>query len=531
MGDRDDDYEVDEESGVFLDDQAGDDVASIGSGAGEDGENVAILPASEMTSTAPGKRITTPCMTKYERARVLGARALQIAMCAPVMVELDGESDPLVIAMKELKARKVPLIIRRMSYSLLWLPEEVLVILFQHCDVQSLGRLSQCSRYFRDLISSDLVWNRRTKSNHPDRLFVSTSPWFKKRCLADVSKPCEKVRVDHNWRHGKSCARHRVSGCRGFELGADGEVWLHNQKRGLYPVNVVQFLESGGNMLGLTDELPRSALQLSLFRVMDDVVVGSWRPSGGLLIWRQEDGELIHENPSILGGSLMHCLDCYGGLIFCATSGGRAKLLTRVGDTWLSEPLRLEGGGVPSACLLSPNLTVGVVRSDYLVNVVDLSTLVCVGKHETDATMYTMQSWKPVNRLAWQDEHTFYDIQGHQLVLMDLRTCKGIKSWMKEYERPGCCIDADRGNLIVTGSLDNGLVSLWDRRCCREQVTQIHVDGFEWVSRVSFSQDLLYIGNESSMEIVDFYGFQKRWDESITKKTLSYRIRKYCGVC
>ena len=44
---------------------------------------------------------------RYERARVLGTRALQIAMCAPVMVELEGETDPLVIAQKELKQRKV----------------------------------------------------------------------------------------------------------------------------------------------------------------------------------------------------------------------------------------------------------------------------------------------------------------------------------------------------------------------------------------------------------------------------------------
>lgn len=50
---------------------------------------------------------------RYERARVLGTRALQIAMCAPIMVELEGETDPLMIAMKELKARKIPLIIRR----------------------------------------------------------------------------------------------------------------------------------------------------------------------------------------------------------------------------------------------------------------------------------------------------------------------------------------------------------------------------------------------------------------------------------
>ena len=58
-------------------------------------------------------RITLPYMTKYERARVLGTRALQIAMCAPVMVELEGETDPLQIAMKELKQRKIPIIIRR----------------------------------------------------------------------------------------------------------------------------------------------------------------------------------------------------------------------------------------------------------------------------------------------------------------------------------------------------------------------------------------------------------------------------------
>ena len=34
-------------------------------------------------------------------------------MCAPVMVELEGEIDPLQIAMKELKQRKIPIIIRR----------------------------------------------------------------------------------------------------------------------------------------------------------------------------------------------------------------------------------------------------------------------------------------------------------------------------------------------------------------------------------------------------------------------------------
>ncbi|KAJ3450407.1 DNA-directed RNA polymerase subunit k [Anaeramoeba flamelloides] len=59
------------------------------------------------------KRITTRYMTKYEKARVLGTRALQISMNSPIMVEIENETDPFEIALKELKAGKIPLIIRR----------------------------------------------------------------------------------------------------------------------------------------------------------------------------------------------------------------------------------------------------------------------------------------------------------------------------------------------------------------------------------------------------------------------------------
>lgn len=58
-------------------------------------------------------RSTTPYMTKYERARILGTRALQISMNAPVLVDLEGETDPLQIAIKELAQKKIPLVIRR----------------------------------------------------------------------------------------------------------------------------------------------------------------------------------------------------------------------------------------------------------------------------------------------------------------------------------------------------------------------------------------------------------------------------------
>ena len=59
-------------------------------------------------------RTTTRYLTKYERARILGTRALQITKNAPILVDLEpGEIDPLKIAEKELQARKIPFIIRR----------------------------------------------------------------------------------------------------------------------------------------------------------------------------------------------------------------------------------------------------------------------------------------------------------------------------------------------------------------------------------------------------------------------------------
>ncbi|XP_020588539.1 DNA-directed RNA polymerases II, IV and V subunit 6A-like [Phalaenopsis equestris] len=56
---------------------------------------------------------TSKYMTKYERAKILAARAQQISMNAPIFVNLEGETDPLDIARKELQKRKIPFIIRR----------------------------------------------------------------------------------------------------------------------------------------------------------------------------------------------------------------------------------------------------------------------------------------------------------------------------------------------------------------------------------------------------------------------------------
>jgi DNA-directed RNA polymerase I, II, and III subunit RPABC2 len=82
----------------------------------EDKVDVDFIPAEgEQFKEQPIKdRVTTRFLTKYEKARIIGARALQISKNAPIMVDLEqGEWDPLKIAEKELVERKIPFIIRR----------------------------------------------------------------------------------------------------------------------------------------------------------------------------------------------------------------------------------------------------------------------------------------------------------------------------------------------------------------------------------------------------------------------------------
>ncbi|MBI2184463.1 MAG: DNA-directed RNA polymerase subunit K [Thaumarchaeota archaeon] len=58
--------------------------------------------------------IGTAKLTKYEKARIIGARALQISLGAPPFVNIDGaDRDPIPIATKELNMGVLPISIRR----------------------------------------------------------------------------------------------------------------------------------------------------------------------------------------------------------------------------------------------------------------------------------------------------------------------------------------------------------------------------------------------------------------------------------
>ena len=58
-------------------------------------------------------KIGPPKLTKYERARIIGARALQLSYGAPWFIPRDDLNNVIEIAKRELQAKALPISIRR----------------------------------------------------------------------------------------------------------------------------------------------------------------------------------------------------------------------------------------------------------------------------------------------------------------------------------------------------------------------------------------------------------------------------------
>jgi DNA-directed RNA polymerase subunit K/omega len=77
-------------------------------------ESLTIVIRDKYNNVIDDLHKTIPYLTKYERTRILGQRAKQILSGSSPFVEVDKEIvDSYIIAEMELKAKKIPFIIRR----------------------------------------------------------------------------------------------------------------------------------------------------------------------------------------------------------------------------------------------------------------------------------------------------------------------------------------------------------------------------------------------------------------------------------
>lgn len=84
----------------------------------EDREIIEIDPVhepAEIEISGKGKiQMGPPTLTRFEKARIMGARALQLSLGAPPFIEIpETARTSLDIAMEELEKRVIPIVIRR----------------------------------------------------------------------------------------------------------------------------------------------------------------------------------------------------------------------------------------------------------------------------------------------------------------------------------------------------------------------------------------------------------------------------------
>ena len=73
-----------------------------------------MLERIKETSSHNKIEVGPPKLTRFEKARIVGARALQVAMGAPILIEPSTLSNPIDIALSELESGILPMTIRRL---------------------------------------------------------------------------------------------------------------------------------------------------------------------------------------------------------------------------------------------------------------------------------------------------------------------------------------------------------------------------------------------------------------------------------
>jgi DNA-directed RNA polymerase subunit K len=75
---------------------------------------VAVSGVAEVPERSVATPLETSDFTRFERARILGARALQVSLGAPILIDVTSTMvDPVEISEMEFAAGRIPITVRR----------------------------------------------------------------------------------------------------------------------------------------------------------------------------------------------------------------------------------------------------------------------------------------------------------------------------------------------------------------------------------------------------------------------------------
>nr|XP_033796183.1 F-box/WD repeat-containing protein 4 isoform X2 [Geotrypetes seraphini] len=361
-------------------------------------------------------------------------------------------------------------------FSLLGLPEEILLLIFSYLDSQALGRLGQVCRRLHHFAGKDAAWRRIARG--------CINSGFTQQGADTVFgiSVKERVKVSQNWRKGR-CSRGTL-----LKWKCNLMPWIQLDGERLYisqakDIRAYQ-LRSDNNGLHRRPVAIFSAHQDDVCRF---VLTNSHIISGG------GDGKIglhkVHSSGSLQFSAHdqdVNCIDCQGGVIVSGSRDRTAKVwsfsLGRLGQCLHTIQTEDRVWSVAISPLLSGQLMT-CLGTDFLRGAGVLDVF-----YETPFTLLS----------CGYDTYIRY---------WDLRTStrKCVMEWEEPHDSALYCMQSDGNYMIASGSSYYGVVRLWDKRVknCLHFYS-LPSPTSSPVYSLRFSTKCLYAALASALHVLDF---------------------------
>ncbi|CAG0887749.1 unnamed protein product [Darwinula stevensoni] len=397
--------------------------------------------------------------------------------------------------------------------SLLDVPREILVAIFEYLDVESLSRLARTCRTLRDVASSDVVWRGRAP------LLVSLISSFNRRWIQRSRRRLggkDLARLCQHWEWGRCSVRLVIPFPTKFEEFSVYALVVHLSREimdkqrlqhNLLPPfsdrqwGVVVFPEAPlhpeGTHRGHCSLRPSGSAHPQRREV---------RPDGGICGWEADTGRFVFSR------HFAHNLDVQSVDLRRQTlvSGGKGKILKvwNLNGVHLHVRQSLDLRDRIWKCLLDETgekcaLGLACTHSPHPLVLVDTNR----GEVAWQEESLESRRGAGILDIVWEDPHTLLSCGYDSTVrLTDLRVGGHVSVWEDPFDSALFSLDSSRANLFVTGAALNGIVRVWDKRSSK------HLQMFYMPSRhstpvysVACDPTVVYAAIDQGLCLLDFY--------------------------
>ncbi|XP_020278962.1 F-box/WD repeat-containing protein 4 [Pseudomyrmex gracilis] len=349
------------------------------------------------------------------------------------------------------------------------LPTEILVIIFDYCDVCDFTQLDQVCKRFHQIIRSNVVWKQ-----HYKRFLVTNqvSEQFRQRCNL-LLPSYSKYFISQNWIRG------------GYQQRI-----LRGQRDKLMPwlqLTSNKLWWSGGNMIFGFDRQKKTHQKTTFsfdktypgnydhdiwrFILWGDYIVTGH--NNGRIMWQTKSpfknryngcNECIKKKELILYNNSISALETTSNIIFSAA--GSEYTIIRVENSLDIDSINndnivrkeIPGCRIRSLAIHPLGKILSVV-SEELDRILHIDLEHDVEREEIGPSQNT-----EIMDTLWEDTNTLLTCGFRQIQKWDLRVRDFVSTWHDPTDAGTYCISSDHHNTMITGAQYHSKAVLWDQR-------------------------------------------------------------------